>query len=180
MVDFELSILDFLQSYLRCGFLDVVLPWVTKLGDNGILWILLTFVLLAFRKTRRAGLAVGCALLLDLLVCNVCIKPLVNRERPYIYRPDLQLLVPALDDASFPSGHTAASFAAVSALFCRKNRLWIPSLAVACVIAFSRLYLYVHFPTDVLAGMVIGIVLGVLGCLCASRLEAFWLSHRRN
>lgn len=180
MVGFELSILDFLQAHLRCGFLDAVLPWVTKLGDRGILWIVLTFVLLAFRKTRRAGLAVGCALLLDLLVCNVCIKPLVDRARPYTYRPDLQLLIPALNDASFPSGHTAASFAAVAALFCRKNRLWIPSLAVACVIAFSRLYLYVHFPTDVLAGAVIGVALGVLGAFCADRLEAFWRSRRRN
>lgn len=180
MLSFELSILDFLQEHLRCAFLDAVFPLLTKLGDKGIIWILLTFALLAIPKTRKAGLAVACALLLELLVCNLLIKPLVARPRPFSYRPELQLLIPALKDASFPSGHTGASFAAASALFFRGNRLWIPAAVLAVLIGFSRLYLYVHFPSDVLAGALLGGFLGLLGCLLADRLEILWRNRRRN
>lgn len=170
MPSFELSLLDFLQEHLRCAFLDAVVPLFTRLGDYGILWILLALGLLAFPKTRRAGLAVSCALLLEVLCCNLLLKPLVARPRPYTYR-DLQLLIPALEDYSFPSGHTAASFAAASALFFRRSRLWIPAFALAVLLGFTRLYLYVHFPTDVLCGALLGALAGFAGCLLAGRLE---------
>ena len=178
MLSFELSFLDFLQEHLRCGFLDAVVPVVTKLGDYGVLWILLTIVLLAFPKTRKAGLATACALLLELLLCNLLIKPLVARERPYTYR-ELQLLIPSLKDYSFPSGHTAASFAVSSALFFRKNRLWIPVFALSVLLGFTRLYLYVHFPSDVLCGALLGVLVGFLGCLLANRLEKLWAGRLR-
>lgn len=177
MLSFELSILDFLQEHLRCAFLDSVVPVFTKLGDAGIVWILLAIGLLAFPKTRRVGLAVACALLLDLLLCNLIVKPIVARERPYTYR-DIQLLIPALKDYSFPSGHTAASFAATSALFFRKNRLWIPALVLSVLLGFSRLYLYVHFPSDVLCGALLGVLAGFLGYLLAIRLEKLWARRR--
>lgn len=177
MLSFELSILDFLQEHLRNAFLDAVFPVITKLGDAGIVWILLALVLLAFRKTRSLGLAVACALLLDVLFCNLLIKPLVARERPYTYR-EMQLLVPMLEDYSFPSGHTAASFAAASALFFRKSRLWIPAFVLAVLLGITRLYLYVHFPTDVLCGALLGIAVGFFGCLLARQLEKVWRSRR--
>lgn len=178
MLSFELSVLDFLQEHLRCAFLDMLFPLLTKLGNGGILWILLTAVLLAIPKTRKVGLAVACALLLELLVCNLLAKPLVARPRPFSYRPELQLLISAPNDFSFPSGHTGASFAAASALFFRGNRLWIPACVLAVLIAFSRLYLYVHFPSDVFAGAFLGGFLGFLGCLLAGRLEK--LRHTRG
>lgn len=188
MLSFELSILDFLQEHLRCAFLDTVVPLLTKLGNGGILWILCALALLAYPKTRkntrrdarRAGLAVACALLLQLLVCNLLLKPLVARPRPYSYRPELQLLIPFLTDYSFPSGHTGASIAATAALFFRGNRLWIPALVMSVLIGFSRLYLYVHFPSDVLFGALIGGFLGFFGCLLADRLERLWQKRRRN
>ena len=178
MLSFELSLLDFLQEHLRNTFLDAVVPLFTKLGDYGILWVLLALGLLAFPKTRRGGLAVSCALLLELLCCNLVLKPLVARERPYTYR-ELQLLIPALKDYSFPSGHTAASFAVSSALFFRKDRLWIPTVALAVLLGFSRLYLYVHFPSDVLCGALLGMLAGFLGCLLADRLEKLWATRPR-
>ncbi|MCH5183571.1 MAG: phosphatase PAP2 family protein [Oscillospiraceae bacterium] len=177
MLSFELSLLDFLQAHLRCAFLDAVVPVFTKLGDYGILWILLTAGLLAFPKTRRVGLAAACALLLELLLCNLLLKPLVARERPYTYR-ELQLLISPLKDYSFPSGHTAASFAVSSALFFRKNRLWIPAFALSILLGFTRLYLYVHFPSDVLCGALLGVFAGFLGCLLAKRLETLWTRRR--
>ncbi|MEG2221860.1 MAG: phosphatase PAP2 family protein [Oscillospiraceae bacterium] len=159
----ELAILDWMQTTIRCGFLDTLLPALTRLGDAGLVWIALTAVLLCTKKYRRAGLAMGCALVLDLLCCNLLLKPLVARIRPCDLNRSIQLLVPRPLDYSFPSGHTAASFAATGALFASGTRLWVPAATLSLLIAFSRLYLYVHFPTDVLAGMVLGTVLGFVG-----------------
>ena len=104
-------------------------------------------------------------LVLEVICCNLVLKPLVARVRPCDVNTAVQLLISRPDDFSFPSGHTGASFAAVSALCCSRSRLWIPSLVLAVLIAFSRLYLYVHYPTDILAGMLLGITSGWLGSL---------------
>ena len=124
--------------------------------------------LLCIPRTRRAGVTVALALVLDLIVCNGILKPLFDRVRPCVVNPAVELLVRCPTDASFPSGHTAASFAAVSALVAAGSRLWIPGLVLAVLIAVSRLYLYVHWPTDVLAGGLLG---WGLGCLARSLLH---------
>lgn len=138
------------------------MPLLTKLGDGGILWICCTVMLLLFRKTRKAGAAMAVSLALEVICCSVILKPLVARPRPYDVNA-VQLLIPPLSDYSFPSGHTGAAFAAASSLFFSKNRLWIPALVIAVLMGFSRLYLYVHYPSDVLAGALLGIMLGWLG-----------------
>lgn len=112
---------------------------------------------------RKAGAAVLAGLALEVVCCNLVLKPLVARVRPCDINTAVQLLIARPEDFSFPSGHTGASFAAVSALCASGNRLWIPSLILAVLIAFSRLYLYVHYPTDVLAGAVIGVMAGWIG-----------------
>lgn len=138
------------------------MPLLTKLGDGGILWICCTVMLLLFRKTRKAGAAMAVSLALEVICCSVILKPLVARPRPYDVNA-VQPLIPPLSDYSFPSGHTGAAFAAASSLFFSKNRLWIPALVIAVLMGFSRLYLYVHYPSDVLAGALLGIMLGWLG-----------------
>lgn len=160
---FELAVLDWIQANLRCGFLDVVLPAVSWTCNHGELWILLAVVLVLFKKTRRQGWSVGGALVLDLVSCNLILKPLVGRIRPFAVNPAVELLTAPPLDASFPSGHTAASFAAVFALKASGSPLWKPALAVAVVIAFSRLYLYVHWPSDVLCGALLGAAVGYAG-----------------
>ena len=101
------------------------------------------------------------ALIADLIICNVIIKPIVARPRPYSINKTVQLLVTPLKDYSFPSGHTAASFASVSALyFAGKKKVAAGALILSIFIAFSRLYLYVHYPTDVLGGLIIGLLCG--------------------
>ena len=156
----ELAILNWIQDFLRVDWLDGIMVFVTTLGDAGAVWIVLALVLLCFRKTRPAGLTVAAALVLDLVVCNGVLKPLFGRVRPCVVNPAVELLVSCPTDASFPSGHTAASFAAVGALRAAGSRLWLPSLVLAVLIAFSRLYLYVHWPSDVLCGAVLGWALG--------------------
>ena len=106
---------------------------------------------------------------MDLLCCNMILKPLIGRVRPFAVNPLVELLVAAPLDASFPSGHTAVSFAAVFALKASGSPLWKPALVLASVIAFSRLYLYVHWPTDVLAGMLLGAALGQLAGLVVKK-----------
>ena len=171
----EFAILDWIQAHLRCAFLDFFLPLVTSLSNNGEVWIVLALVLLLFRHRRRQGLSVAAALLLDLVSCNLFLKPLIGRVRPCVVNPAVELLLAVPGDASFPSGHTAVSFAAVSALYFSKSPLWKPAAVLACVIAFSRLYLYVHWPSDVLGGIVLGVAVGWAGAklaaLGAKRLE---------
>ena len=174
---FDLPILDWIASNLWCGFLDAVMPVITLLGDAGIFWILVAVVKLFIPKYRRIGLAMGAALLIGLLVCNVTMKPLFARIRPYDYQlqhfgKTIPLLIEAQHDFSFPSGHTLASFEAATVLMLNQKKLGIPALILASLIAFSRLYLYVHYPTDVLVSLVLGIFIGWVGNLLIHKLSS--------
>lgn len=170
MQQWELGILDWIQANLRCGVLDVLMPALSWTCNHGEIWIVLAAVLLAVKRCRRQGLAVGCALITDLVLCNLILKPLVGRVRPFVVQP-VALLIPPPTDASFPSGHTAASFAAVFALKASGSPLWKPALAVAVAMAFSRLYLYVHWPSDVLGGALVGAAAGFIGAWIARQLR---------
>ena len=157
-----MGVLYALES-IRTPVLDKIMVGVTKLGDVGIIWIILTAILLIIPKTRRTGGVMLVALVVQTVLCNVILKNLFARTRPYDVNTTVQLLVPKLHDFSFPSGHTSASFTAVSALYFSKDKLWKPALILACLIAVSRLYLYVHYPTDVLGGLLLGVLSGYIG-----------------
>lgn len=174
-MSFEFVILDFIQEHMRSSLGDHLMVFFSTLGEAGILWIALALVLLVIPGTRRVGFMVAAALLVDVILCNGILKPLIARTRPYDIRTAVELIVKKPWDYSFPSGHTAASFAAVTALICSgRRRLWIPSLVVALLIAFSRLYLYVHFPTDVLGGVIVGVLSGLLGNRLFLAAEKLW------
>lgn len=159
----EISILDQIQN-MRTPIGDVVIPFITKLGDAGMIWILLSVVLFLIPRTRKSGAILAVALCVDVILCNGILKNLFRRIRPCDVNTSIQLLVARPDDFSFPSGHTAASFAAVVALMLAgEKKLWIPALVLAVCIAFSRLYLYVHYPTDILGGIAMGIFAGYAG-----------------
>ena len=156
----DFAILDFIQI-LRTNFLDLFFSLYTHIGDGGILWILIALVCLCFRKTRKTGVTMALAFILGALVANVTLKPLIARLRPFQLR-NVQMLIALPKDFSFPSGHTVSSFASAFAIF-KGNKKWgSVALAVATLIAFSRLYLYVHFPSDVIAGVAIGLLCGWL------------------
>jgi len=162
-MNIELSILDWIQT-LHMPFLDKIMVFITRLGDAGIIWIVLSIVLLLIPKTRKSGAVMVAALVVDVLLCNIVLKNLVARTRPYDVNTGVHLLVAKLHDYSFPSGHTAASFASVTALYLAgEKKLWKFALVLACLIAISRLYLYVHYPTDVLGGILFGVISGYLG-----------------
>lgn len=164
----EFAILNAVQG-MRNPFLDWLMPLVSSLGNGGILWILAAAILLCMKRTRRWGVAMAAALILGFVTGNVILKPLVGRARPFEVVKGIELLIAAPKDFSFPSGHTLSSFAAASALFCRNRKWGAAALGMALLIAFSRLYLYVHYPTDVLGGMVLGVLAGILGYRISKR-----------
>lgn len=167
----ELQFLDFLQT-IHTPLLDKILAFITSLGNAGIIWIVLAVVLLILPKTRKTGIIVAAALLMDLVLCNLILKNLVARVRPYDVNTAIAVLIKKPLDFSFPSGHTAASFAAMTALFLAKmKKAWIAALVLAVLIAFSRLYFYVHYPTDVLGGAVVGILSGIIGYAIVEKLD---------
>ena len=166
-VHFDLPILDWIAENMYCAFLDTAMPLITVLGNAGIFWILVAVVLLCIPKYRKVGLSMGAALIMGLLICNITLKPLVARIRPYDFQLEhfqkyIVLLVETPNDYSFPSGHTIASFEAATVLLVKNKKLGIPAMILAVLIAFSRMYLYVHYPTDVLFSVFLGFGIGVL------------------
>lgn len=167
-MSFEFTILDALQA-LRCPVLDALAVFFDYAGAHGEIWIALSAVLLAFRRTRRAGLAMALALCLYMAAGHCVLKPLFARPRPCDIRPEMLTLVARPNGWSFPSGHTASAFAAASALWWKNRKLGAPALVLAAFIGFTRLYLYVHFPTDILGGIALGLAVGALGSYLADK-----------
>ena len=169
------GILLWIQEVLRCAILDPGLILYTQLGNAGILWIVLSALLLCFPKTRKAGVVSLIAMLLGLLCTNVILKHLVGRTRPWLVVEGLIPLVAEHDPNSFPSGHTCAAFAAASAWWRTLPRRWmkVTGVVMAALMGFSRRYVGVHFPTDVLAGMAVGLFCGWLAWLIWKRLAAW-------
>ena len=156
----ELEILDWIQT-IRTPVGDVIMPYISMLGDAGIFWILLTLILIIIPGTRKNGAVLLIALCINVILCNILLKNIFQRTRPYDINSAIELLIARPVDYSFPSGHTSASFAAVSALFFSgAKRIWKPALVLAVLISFSRMYLYVHFPTDILGGILVGLISG--------------------
>ncbi|MBE7062978.1 MAG: phosphatase PAP2 family protein [Clostridia bacterium] len=150
----DFQILSFIQSHLQCAFADWFFPWFTALGNGGFLWLLLAAWLLCRHSTRRQGVQVLVGLLVGFLLVNLLLKPLVARPRP-CWLVDFSLLITRPADFSFPSGHTASAFIVAFSLIAKWKKAGVAALAVAFLMAFSRLYLYVHFPSDILASVLI-------------------------
>lgn len=179
MLDFEFQILDFIQNTFRCAFLDVLMPFISSLTNAGIDWILLAAVLLIFPKTRKTGLALGIALLIGVILGNAVLKNAFDRIRPFEYRPETKLLIEPLYDGSFPSGHALASFEGAVSIRLKYKGWGRVALVFAFLTAFSRLYLYVHFPTDVLGGILLGTAFAFLAAFIVDKIYPYieaWLS----
>ena len=154
------GILLWIQDYLRNPVLTPILKVITTLGNGGAIWILLTLLLLMLPKTRKVGCMMMAALLGTLLINNILLKNLVARTRPYEVIEGLTYLVRRPSEYSFPSGHAGSSFAAACVML-RKlpKRYGIPAFVLAVLIALSRLYVGVHYPSDVLFGVISGILI---------------------
>ncbi len=155
---FDYRILDWFQT-IHTPVLSHIFHWFTMMGEAGIVWIAIGILLLFPKHTRKTGIVVLLALLFCLITGNALLKNIVARPRPCWRHPEVELLISVPRDYSFPSGHTMSSFAAAVSIFLWDKRWGIPALSGAVLISLSRLYFYVHYPTDVAAGFVIGVLL---------------------
>ena len=142
--------------------LDKVMVFVSALGNAGIFWIAVGLLLLITKRYRRGGAQMLVAMAVTFIIGNLILKNLVARERPCWIDREVLLLMASPSDYSFPSGHSMNGFAGSVSLLCIDKRIGIPAVILAAVIAFSRLYLFMHFPTDVFAGIVIGLVIALI------------------
>ncbi len=158
--DLDQSILFFIQTNLHFPILDKLMIFFTSAGDRGLIWISIAVILLINKKTRYFGVVTLVALIISTIMGEGILKHILRRQRPYFDFPSIYLLVDKSTTYSFPSGHTTSSFAAAYVLskHLKKYSLLFWTLAIA--IAFSRLYLFLHYPSDVIAGIVLGLICG--------------------
>lgn len=153
----ELEILHMIQGLHR-DWLDPIMIFFTTIGEGGICWIILSIVLALLPRTRKCGLTMMAAMALTFLLGNLFLKNLIARPRPCAVDTSVTLLVPFPAEYSFPSGHSSNGFTAAAVIFAFYHRAGIAAILLAALIAFSRLYLFVHYPTDILGGMLLGIL----------------------
>ena len=161
--NWEFDLLYWFQS-LHNPILDKIVVVITSLGNAGIFWILLTLVMLIVCKDKKVAWTSALALLFSLLVINIFLKNTVMRARPCWIDDTIPLLVKNPKDYSFPSGHSSASFASAVSIvqYAKYRKQGIAAVILAALIAVSRMYVFVHFPTDVFVGTILGIIVAIL------------------
>lgn len=173
--EFDYTVMNFIQEHFHTAFTDSIFPILTYLGESGFIWIVLSIIFLINPKTRKCGLICIGAMVMCFLFGEVFLKNVICRVRPCNQFPDVPLLITRPDSFSFPSGHSGSSFAAATAIFLCHKRIGICALILAFLIAFSRVFLFVHYPTDIIAGAILGILFALL---------SFWLyklwEHRKT
>lgn len=169
-------ILEKIQQGIANPFLDAIMPVITRLGDIGMIWILLGILLLCSKKYRKFGGILLLSLLAGTIFVNAIVKPIVARPRPFVGLPNLQLLIDPPNSYSFPSGHSLASFTGATVLSLANRKWSVPAFLIAFLIAFSRMYLYVHYLTDVFTGSILGVVFALITVWRWNRLE----NHRKQ
>lgn len=170
----ESAILLGIQNNIRTPFLTSFFSFITHLGDAGIIWIVLCLILLIFRSTRDMGMRASLSLLAAFLINNLLLKNIFDRTRPFYVIESLSALIKYPSDASFPSGHSAAAFAVASALIFAgaPKRISIPAAVLAVLVAFSRLYFGVHYPSDVICGAATGTLCAAATVFALKRIKA--------
>jgi len=167
----ESNILLLIQEVIRNPVFTPFFIWITKLGDKGMIWILLALLLQIPQKTRKTGYMLFVALIGSLLINNMLLKNLVGRARPYTVIKGLIPLIKGPVDYSFPSGHTGSSFAAAWVLYRKLPKKYgILAVVLASLIAISRLYVGVHYPSDILFGMISGIGISYIAEIIVNRI----------
>lgn len=161
-MDMEFYILNYIQDKLRTDFLDKLMPVISFMGKAAMIWIAIAFVCLIIKRTRLFARSLIFDLIFNLIAGNLIIKPIVSRMRPCVLDETVDLLVKVPFDTSFPSGHTLFAFGAATIIFIYNKWLGIAAFIFAFLMAFSRIYLYVHFPSDVALGAVFGVIFAII------------------
>lgn len=179
----EIKFLIWIQENMRSDFMDASMKFFTKIGDTGMIWIIFGLIFLAVAKYRKIGFRVIFSIFFSALICNLILKNYVARIRPYDLYTYVELIIEKQNDFSFPSGHTSASIAAAVAIFksklmYKKMNLGYLFLILALVMSFSRMYLFMHYPSDVLGGIITGILSAKLSFLLVEKLYGKFEKNR--
>ena len=158
MNGFDNNILQFIQNHMRSSVMDEAMIVVTSLGNLGIIWIAISAFILIRKKNKTAVIGVLCAMLLGTILGQEILKNIIQRPRPFLESSVINMIIEKPVSYSFPSGHTTAAFAAAGILSKYFKKYSVLFFTIAILIGFSRLYLYVHYPTDVIAGAILGLV----------------------
>lgn len=174
------AVLLWIQENVRADWMHEFWKLITRLGDKGYVWITIAIILLFFKETRKAGITVLISLVFSLLINNECLKHLMERPRPFVTFPEMIPLIAKPHSFSFPSGHTSSSFsAAMVLLYMLPKKYGVPAVVMAAMIGFSRMYVGVHYPTDVLAGTLVGIVNSVLAYYLVTCVSE-WIRNKKK
>lgn len=155
-------ILFFIQENMRNPVLDRVMVFITSLGNAGFLWIGIAFLFILQKRYQKCGISLLCSITLSMFLGDNLLKPLIGRIRPCNQFPEVELLIPAFTTPSFPSGHTMVAFASATIIIYYHRKFGVLFYIVAALISFSRLYLFVHYPSDVLGGIILGITTSII------------------
>ena len=169
ILEFDFSVLDFIQSHFANSYMDAVMKAISS-SYLFALWIIVGIVLIFIKKQRLNGISILCALGITILLTEFLIKLIFMRERPFQLNEAHTLLIAPPFGTSFPSSHTALSFAVAVVLLRVSKPIGISAIIVALLVGFSRMYLYVHFPTDVLAGAVVGTAAAMLSVFAVGKI----------
>lgn len=158
----DIKMLNLLNKKFRCAILDKIMPLITAMGNGGIVWVIISIYLMNNENYRVEGYMLITSLIVTTIIGEGIIKNLIKRTRPFVNMKENKLLISKPITYSFPSGHTASSFAAAGTFIMMNNRLSIFVVILASLIAFSRIYLNVHYPTDVVTGIILGLLCSML------------------
>lgn len=171
LLEIDGNILIWIQDNLRNSVLDPIMKCITYLGNGGALWILLSILFIIMPKTRKIGIVCACSLACTFLIDNIILKNIVARIRPYDALENLNRIIAAQSDFSFPSGHSGSSFSVAVVMFKEMpKKIGVTALIIAFLIALSRLYVGVHYPSDVLVGCIVGTIIALICCFIYHRL----------
>ncbi|EKQ52288.1 MULTISPECIES: phosphatase PAP2 family protein [unclassified Clostridium] len=154
----DLGVLKFIHDISQNYIFDKIMPLITSLGNMGLIWIIIALILIFNKKYRDVGIMIIASLIVTSIIGEGILKNLIQRPRPFIDIPTAHLLISKPTSYSFPSGHTASSFTAVGIIFSTLRKFRIHAIILASLIAFSRMYLFVHYPSDILGGILLGII----------------------
>lgn len=164
-----MGILLWIQENLKNEYLDSFFKLITFLTDKGLIWVIIGLVLLAYKPTRKLALIYILALAFNFMIVNIFLKPMVQRIRPFDIMT-VELIIKSPRDFSFPSGHSSAAFSASTVIFLINKKWGCFFLLASVIIAFSRLYLFVHYPSDVFIGVLLGVLSAILANICYKKI----------
>lgn len=163
LVKLDLKIIEYINMNIKCKTLDRIMKLITNMGNCGFVWIIISLFIIYNGNNKRLGVLSLLSLILTTIIGEIIIKNIVKRERPFKkLSNEYQLLIQKPKTYSFPSGHSGSSFAVSTVFLNLAGRSSIAVLMLALLIALSRVYLNVHYPTDVIAGILLGFLCGII------------------